>query len=60
VLGGSSVLNYLLYVRGNKHDYNLWEALGNPGWGAGEVLKYFKVSIRKDGNILSMFSFMPS
>jgi choline dehydrogenase-like flavoprotein len=46
LLGGSSVLNYMLYVRGNKNDYNQWESFGNPGWGYPEVLHYFKV-IRK-------------
>ncbi|XP_046386910.1 glucose dehydrogenase [FAD, quinone]-like [Ischnura elegans] len=44
VLGGSSTLNAMLYVRGNKKDYDGWAALGNEGWGYEEVLKYFKKS----------------
>lgn len=44
VIGGSSVLNYMLYVRGNKKDYDHWETLGNVGWNAEEALYYFKKS----------------
>nr|XP_033329060.1 glucose dehydrogenase [FAD, quinone]-like [Megalopta genalis] len=44
VLGASSVLNAMLYVRGNKRDYENWEKHGNPGWDYDSVLPYFKKS----------------
>jgi choline dehydrogenase len=44
MLGGSGSMNAMLYVRGNRRDYNQWEELGNPTWGWENVLKYFKKS----------------
>jgi choline dehydrogenase len=44
VLGGSSSINGLLYVRGQHEDYDRWRQLGNQGWGFDDVLPYFKVA----------------
>jgi choline dehydrogenase len=42
VLGGSSSINGLLYVRGQHEDYDRWRQRGNTGWGYDDVLPYFK------------------
>jgi choline dehydrogenase-like flavoprotein len=46
-LGGSSSLNAMVYIRGNRGDYEEWKALGCEGWGWEEVLPYF---IRAEDN----------
>ena len=42
VLGGSSAINAMVYVRGQPADFDDWRAAGNPGWAWSEVLPYFK------------------
>lgn len=42
VLGGSSSINGLLYVRGQPEDYDRWRQLGNVGWGWEDVLPLFR------------------
>jgi len=44
VLGGSSSVNAMIYVRGQQADYDEWAAQGNAGWGWKDVLPYFKRS----------------
>ncbi|GES66036.1 hypothetical protein ATETN484_0014000400 [Aspergillus terreus] len=43
-VGGSSLLNRMVFDRGSQADYNRWEALGNAGWGWTDLLPYFKKS----------------
>ena len=50
-VGGSSSVNFMMYVRGAKKDYDRWAELGNPGWDYDTVLKYFKKSEDYQGSL---------
>ncbi len=49
VLGGSSSINGLIYIRSQPEDYDHWSQLGNRGWGANEVYPYFRKAENWDG-----------
>ncbi len=50
ILGGTSSINNLLYIRGSRHDYDEWAEKGCEGWSYEEVLPYFmKAENQKNG-----------
>src|SRR4051812_41050135 len=48
VLGGTSSINGMVYMRGQREDYDHWRQLGNVGWGYDDVLPFFKKSEDND------------
>ncbi|KAK7719546.1 hypothetical protein SLS57_005745 [Botryosphaeria dothidea] len=49
VVGGGTVINGMFFDRGTAADYDVWEQLGNPGWGWGGLFPYFK-KVREHGH----------
>lgn len=53
VLGGSSSINAMVYIRGQREDFDDWRAAGNPGWGPEHVEKAFE-AVERDLKVSSM------
>lgn len=49
LLGGSSSINAMVYIRGHREDYESWKAAGNPGWGWRDVLSAYKAMEDTEG-----------
>lgn len=49
VLGGSSSINAMVYIRGQRRDFDDWAARGNPGWSADDVIPWFEQFERRNG-----------
>ena len=50
LLGGSSAINGLAFVRGQAQDFDTWAQMGNPGWSHADVLPFFKRMERYEGD----------
>lgn len=55
VLGGSTSIHAMMYVRGNRRDFDRWRDEGNQGWGYDEVLPYFKRAEDYEGGASEYF-----
>ncbi|KAI1386571.1 GMC oxidoreductase [Hypoxylon trugodes] len=62
-LGGTTVINGMYYIRGDRDNYDAWEHLGNPGWNWNALLPYFirseKFAVPTDAQIKAGMSYIP-